>query len=655
MEGLYRFDEDGRNLGLDAHDAQHPDGIGPGYVTALLPAAGSDLWVGVGGSGLFLRDAATGRYRGHRHDAAAPDSLSGDYVSVLADGAPGHLWVGTRSNGLNHCRIEPWSCERFDGRSAGERNLGHYHVTALRRDGSGALWVATHGGGLHRARTGADGRLERFERWGVERGLPHEGILSLEPDDDGTLWISTLHGLTRLDPATGRTTHHVVQSGLPAGRFNAGASSSDDEFIYFGALEGLVAVPRGTALRTRTAHPVRVTAIERLTRGVGRPLPPSALAGGFDVDFDDVLVLEFAVLDFAEAPHEYAYRLGPYEDWIALGRRRQVTFVGLAPGRYRFEVQGRDLFGQWSTSLPLEFAVVPPVWMTPWFRALAAALVVLLVLGVHRARLRSLRRRNARLERLKRQREQALERAGHSQRELEEAYAGLRQLTGRLESAKEDERSRISRELHDEFGQTLTAAKINLQLLRRTAAEPTVAQRLDDSVAMVDGMIRQARDIARGLRPPLLDEAGLVPALDHHLKALAERSGVDIELDAPAGLAAIAPGHSMIVFRVVQEAVSNALRHARARTIRVRLRAVPDALRLVVEDDGVGFDPLAVGQSARRGEHLGLLGMTERVRGAGGTIRLDSRPGEGSRIEVSLPLVRPAGSGGAAARDGAAP
>ena len=158
---------------------------------------------------------------------------------------------------------------------------------------------------------------------------------------------------------------------------------------------------------------------------------------------------------------------------------------------------------------------------------------------------------------------------------------------------------------------------------------------------MVDSMIRQARDIARGLRPPLLDEAGLVPALDHHLKSLAERSGLSIELDAAPEVAGAPPGLNTTVFRVVQEAVSNALRHARATLIRVTLRAESDALQLVIEDDGVGFDPEAVSQRVKRGEHLGLLGMTERVRNAGGTIELDSRPGAGSRLEVTVPFAKP--------------
>ncbi len=639
--GVYRVAEDGRDLGLEAHDPARPDGIGQGYVGALLPAGEVGLWVGVGGSGLFLREASGARYRAYRHDPNVPDSLSGDYVTALAPGKSGYVWVGTRSNGLNHCRIEPWSCERFDGRSGGDRNLRHYHVTALRRDRAGGLWVATDGGGLHHAQVDAAGRVTRFERWSVERGLLNDGIMAVEQDDDGSLWLSTRHGLSRLDPATGRVANHVVQSGLPVSHFNTGASSADTGFVHFGSVEGLVSIPKGTPLQVTPPAPVRITGIERLASGAGQQLSPGELLDGFRKNIDDGLAVEFAVLDFAETPHDYAYRLQPQDAWTPLGRRRQLTFFGLVPGHYQFEVRGRDVFGQWSTSPPLQFDVVPPFWMTLWFRVLALAAIALLALGLHVARLRSLRQRNAVLEELEGQREQALARAGHSQAELEEAYAGLRQLTDRLESAKEDERSRISRELHDEFGQTLTAAKINLQLLRSTATDPTVASRLKDSVTMVDGMIRQARDIARGLRPPLLDEAGLVPALDHHLKSLAERSGLQIELDAAPEVASAPTGLNTTVFRVVQEAVSNVLRHARATLIRVTLRAEPGALRLVIEDDGIGFDPEAVSQRTKRGEHLGLLGMTERVRNAGGTLVLDSRPGAGSRLEVWVPYAKP--------------
>lgn len=643
-EGLFRHAADGRQLGLDANVPGDGGSIGAGYVAALLPAAGDDLWVGVGGSGLFRRDATTGRFEAFRHDPAAPMSLSGDYVTALLAAADGRLWVGTRSHGLNRCRLSPFACERFDGREPGAPSLGHHFVTTLRTDGGG-LWIGTSGGGLRRARLGDDGRVLGFDRWGTAEGLLSDGVMSVESDADGSLWVATRQGLSRLDPTTGHVVNHVPQSGLPVSHFNAGASAADDRYLYFGSVTGLVSVPKGLPLRLRPPSPVRITGVERLVDGSAKPLAPGEIEQRLEIDLDEVLATEFAVLDFTETAHEYAYRLKAADAWTPLAHRRQLTFVGLPPGRYSLEVRGRDAFGQWSASPPLDFEVVPPFWMTPWFRGLALAAVVLLALGVHLVRLRALRARNAVLEGLQSQREQALANARRSQAELEEAYAGLRQLTKRLESAKEDERSRISRELHDELGQTLTAAKLNLQMLRSTIDDPGTARRLEDAVTMVDGMIRQARDIARGLRPPLLDEAGLVPAIDHFLKSVAARSGTRIDFDVAPGVTRTPPGLSTTVFRLVQEAVGNALRHARADVVRVTLRDEPDALRLVVEDDGVGFDPAAVARSAQRGEHLGLLGMTERVRSAGGTIELDSRPGAGSRIAVRIPHERPRAGG----------
>jgi signal transduction histidine kinase/ligand-binding sensor domain-containing protein len=634
--GVYRFDPRGGSLGGGKPESDGAQGPGQDYIRALLPDGPRGLWVGAGRTGLLLREPGTGRYTRFPKDGSLRDLRGDDYVTALAPAPDGRLWVGTRVEGLRRCHIEPWSCESTGALARGRDALGRQHVTALRADASGALWVATDGGGLFRVNTAGSRDGELIERWGEESGLLDNAVMSIESDSDGSLWLGTRKGLSRLDPKTGRVANLVVAAGLPAGTFNAGASSSDAEYLYFGSSDGLVSIRKGRPMPSRSPAPVRMTAVERIAAGTRTTLRPAELTDGFELRSGENLAVEFAVLDFVEAAHEYAYRLNDGQ-WLPLGQHRRLTVAGLDPGRYQLEVRGRDAFGQWSACPPLVFDVVPPLWKNAWFRAIAVVTTALLLLAAHRLRLRALRQRNAALVLLERQRQDALERANRSQRELEEASAGLRQLTGRLEAAEENARRRMSRELHDEFGQTLTAAKINLQMLRSEARDPSVVQRLDDSVGMVDRMIRQARDIARGLRPPLLDEAGLVPALEDHLKGLARRSDVRVELEAAPGVASAPTALNTTVFRVIQEAVNNALRHARAATIRVVLNDEPGALSFAIEDDGVGFDPEAVGRRIRRGEHLGLLGMTERVRNAGGTIEFDSRPGAGSRIRVRIP------------------
>jgi signal transduction histidine kinase/streptogramin lyase len=636
--GMHRFSSSGDSL--DDRPIAAAAGLGLGDIRALLPVGGGGLWVGSSGAGLVLRDPGTGRFTRYSLDTGPNYQRGVDYVTALARASDDWLWVGSRVEGLRRCRIQPWSCELIAGQARGQPGMGRQHVTALRYDPAGVLWVATDGGGLFRVSQGDGPAGVRFERWGKEHGLLGDAIMSIERDSDGTLWLGTREGLSRFDPATGRVANLVVESGLPEGRFNAGASSEDANFLYFGSSEGLVSIRKGSPMPDRPPAPVRITAVHRVGGGSSVALRADELTQGLQLRSGEGLSLEFAVLDFIEASHEYAYRLNDGA-WTPLGEGRRLTVAGLKPGRYRLEVRGRDAFGQWNACPPLDFDVVPPVWRSTWFSVLAGTAAALLLAALHLLRVRGLRRRNAALLLLERQREDALESAKRAQHKASEATKGLRQLARRLESAEEEARSRISRELHDEFGQTLTAAKINLQMLRSKATDPAVVQRLNDSVGMVDRMIGQARDIARGLRPPLLDDAGLVPALEDHLQAVARRSDVRVDFEAAPGVAGAPPWLGTTVFRVVQEAVSNSLRHADATTIRVVLRDEPDALHLLIEDDGVGFDTEAARQRIRRGERLGILGMFERVRGVGGQIDLVSRPGAGCRITVRFPFSGP--------------
>jgi len=218
------------------------------------------------------------------------------------------------------------------------------------------------------------------------------------------------------------------------------------------------------------------------------------------------------------------------------------------------------------------------------------------------------------------------------ERSIKHAYVQLGQLTRRLEAAKEDERRHIARELHDELGQALTAVKLNLQLLAQ--GRGTAADRLRESTEMVDRSIQAVRELSRGMRPPLLDEIGLVPALQAFLDEQARRSGIAFELKAPPADGRGPPEIEIAAFRIVQEAVTNVVRHAEARRVSVRVGRSDRALDIAVRDDGRGFD---VDGALARGGHLGLVGMRERASALGGTFALRSAAGEGTEVRVRLP------------------
>jgi len=406
-DGLYEFTGDGAQVALFAHWPGRSGGIAAGDVTALLSAGGAALWVGTSGGGLQYFEPASQRFTTYRHQADRADSVSGDFITALLEEPGGYLWVGTRLNGLNRCRIENWSCEHFSGRRSGPGNLSHHHVNSLFRDRRDRVWVAT-GGGLNRVLEDEDGRVTGFRQWRAKDGLLHDAIMAIEEDRDESLWLSSSDGLSRLNPATGVVTNFAAASGLQVSHFNPNASVADDSRIYFGSTGGLLIIPKGSLLEPGRPPNVRILAVNSTRRGRAQPMVRMS-GTSIRVPYLDLIAVEMAVLDYAESSHEYAYRLAAAEPWIELGQQREIVFHGLQPGHYELQVRGRDAHGIWGASEPLPLEIIPPIWMTGWFRGLILLLLLALALGIHFLRQAALKKRTNEMLRLGERREQALE------------------------------------------------------------------------------------------------------------------------------------------------------------------------------------------------------------------------------------------------------
>jgi signal transduction histidine kinase len=211
----------------------------------------------------------------------------------------------------------------------------------------------------------------------------------------------------------------------------------------------------------------------------------------------------------------------------------------------------------------------------------------------------------------------------------------IRSFSRRLEEAHESERRHLSRELHDQIGQALTAAKINTDMLRAAVPSGLVA-RLNENAAILDRLLQQTRQISLDLRPPLLDDLGLVPALRWYVNQQAERAGLEAKFSADPLADDVPPQIQITCFRLAQEAITNVVRHAQAKTFTVELHRSNSSLRLLVRDDGKGFDVPAAEARADQGASLGLLGLKERAALAGGSARIISSPGQGTTVEVLL-------------------
>ncbi len=240
-----------------------------------------------------------------------------------------------------------------------------------------------------------------------------------------------------------------------------------------------------------------------------------------------------------------------------------------------------------------------------------------------RERLEDLRRENARL--------------------FDEVVAGEHRLRGLARAVwrvQEEERRRLARELHDGLGQTLTALKNQLEwLARRSAAGSEAAQEASLAAQVAGQALQETRELSRLLRPAALDDMGLETALRSLCRSLAEGTGLAIDLEAQGLDRRLDADLETVVFRIAQEALANVLRHSGAERARLAVECADGRIRLLVADRGRGFDPAAPGGG---GDGIGLRGIRDRVELFGGRFQLESRPGEGTRLAVELPLGREA-------------
>ncbi|HET7711184.1 MAG TPA: sensor histidine kinase, partial [Thermoanaerobaculia bacterium] len=231
----------------------------------------------------------------------------------------------------------------------------------------------------------------------------------------------------------------------------------------------------------------------------------------------------------------------------------------------------------------------------------------------------------------------ALERRAELQRKhAEQAEKEMRLLSQQLVAAQEEERKKLTRELHDHVGQMLTALRMEIGKADRARGGPDnrLAQAIGESKRLLDTVLRSVRDLTMGLRPSMLDDFGLQPALQWQVRDFQRRFNIAVDLTVSGDLDSLPDQHRTCVYRIVQEALTNCARHAHASRIEISVRLENNTLDLRVADNGIGID-------LARARGVGLLGIEERVRELDGTFRAAPRVPDGTELSVSLPVNTP--------------
>jgi signal transduction histidine kinase len=202
--------------------------------------------------------------------------------------------------------------------------------------------------------------------------------------------------------------------------------------------------------------------------------------------------------------------------------------------------------------------------------------------------------------------------------------------------AQEEERRSISRELHDEIGQMLTGLRLELRNLEElhAASSPEFSTHLAETKVLAEKVMRAVRDLAMGLRPSMLDDLGLEPALRWQAREYSRHNGIPATVEIDGDIDRLSEELRTCVYRVIQESLTNCARHAKAKHVRITVHGGKDQIAASIQDDGIGFD---AGRMASRG--IGLIGMEERVRELGGTMTILSQNQKGTVVEITIPLT----------------
>jgi signal transduction histidine kinase/ligand-binding sensor domain-containing protein len=558
------------------------------YVFDVLEEADGKLWLATSG-GLMEKTGTATRM------------ISGASVAVvnaatsLWRGRDGVIWAGTNGKGL--WRIQGDS-ERLLGLGDG---LSSENIRKIYEDADGTVWVGTLGGGLDAIH---DGKVSIFTQ---KDGLLSDNVVGIS-DDGESLWLSTTRGVCRIskkqlwDLAAGKRkqlqpVNYGVQEGLRSaqctpGYPTEGGTRTADGRLWFTTSGGL-AVYDPHARRPQSMPPI--AQILQMT------------ADGREVDLShpeklppDVELVQFHYTAIhLSAPEQviFAYRLGGLESRWTPGPRRESSY-NPKHGHYTFTVKA-SLPDNQSTETSYSFEVLPHYYETNWFRALCVAGLMAFGWAIYQLRLRQIRSRF---------------------------------------SLVLEERARLAREIHDTLAQGFVGISSQLDAVAMCMPEEQSPARkyLDMARRMARHSLTEARRSVMDLRASVLEGQDLAAALESGMRMWTAGAAVEVKVEVSGPETVLPQEMEQHLLRIAQEAVTNVVKHAGAKSIGIKLHMEARKLYLRIKDNGRGFETPDVFSS--RGGHFGLIGMRERAERLGGELRLSSQPGEGTEVEVTVPL-----------------
>jgi signal transduction histidine kinase len=518
------------------------------------------------------------------------------------------LWIGTYGGGLNKFDTVSGTFTHYRNTVGDHHSLSHDVITDIFFDRAGEMWVATFGGGLNRYDAGQDNFVHYHEKDGLASNI----VAGLLEDDQKRLWVSTSKGISKFDRVTQRFRNYDFRDGLQNGEFNPGAKLYyHDGSFFFGGTHGVnLFYPKN--VRDNPHKPeIALTSFKIFEK-------PAQLDGDVShlnsllLDYKDKFFsFEFAALEFTmPEANQYAYKLENFDDsWLYSGNRNYASYTNIDPGDYVLRVVGSNNDGLWNESgVSVNIRIRPPFWLTWWFRIVFVTACGMILFYSYHRRVSSLKKDKL----------------------AQEAYS--RQLI----EIQEQERKRIASELHDSIGQDLLIITNGIQhSLGMLPDDSKVTDELNQLSEVALSSIDEVREISSNLHPHQLDRLGLKMAIKAMVDKIANASGLKISVDVDPVDDLFDKNQDINVYRIIQEALNNIVKHARAKNVQISVTKLAKMVMLRIKDDGIGFDTNA---RINRASGFGLTSMAERTKILHGTIEFISTAGDGAEIRIEIPV-----------------
>jgi len=566
------------------------DGLSSNAVWSIEEDSKGQLWIGTLGGLTRFKDGEFTVY-------TSRDGLSDNRIISLCRSKDGGLWIGTRGGGINRFRNG-----KFSAYSAGD-GLSDEEVRSIYEDRRGNLWVGTRRGGVNRFRSG------RFIACTTRDGLFDDCIYQILEDETGNLWMCSDKGVFRasinelVDFTEGRIKRiscisYGTADGMGSSQCSSGqpaACKTDDGRLWFATSGGLAVIDPANIKINAQPPPV---VIERVVVD-NEPLEPNQR-----IEFSpgrERFEFHYAGLSFlATEKVRFKYRLDGFDrEWVDAGTQRVAYYTNIPPGNYKFTVIACNSDGVWNqVGASFEFYLKPHFYQTYWFYIACSAVIALAVWGLYRLRVKQMKAQFA---------------------------------------AVLAERNRLAREIHDTLAQGFVGIKLQLEACREMLSKgpQTAQQHLEMAHNIVGHSLAEVRRFIWDLRSQALPDGDLAASLSEFAGQLAAARGVRASVKVSGKERRLTAVVENNILRIGQEALTNAIKHAQAKQIQVELNFDLESVSLRVIDDGCGFD--VKNRPSSSDGHFGLVGMMERAERIGGRLELESRPGEGTRVTLSVP------------------